>query len=171
MTLQVQDGEADQPRETGRNKPGSRPRERRRDALPFEDPRRIGAETEERRGCERRIAGEPADEVPRQRQHRVHGEDGAEAQRIVSAEHEQAGDDHRADGENDPVLHSKPRLPNRPDGRTTRMRMSNPNDTVTAYSGPNHSAEKLSIRPSTMPPAMAPGTLPRPPSTQITKAL
>src|SRR5262249_5462733 len=89
----------------------------------------------------------------------------------VSAEEEQAGDDCRADREDEPVLHSKPRLPNRPDGRTTRMRMSSANDTVTAYSGPNHSAEKLSIRPSTMPPAKAPGTLPSPPSTQITKAL
>src|SRR5262249_56447642 len=132
------EGAASRPREGRRPRPGGRPGGGRGNALAFENARRIGAEAEERRGCERRIAGQPADEIPRQRQHRVHGEDGAETQRIVSAEQEQAGDDQRADGEDEPVLHSKPRLPNRPEGRTARMRISSANDTVTAYSGPNN---------------------------------
>ena len=37
---------------------------------------------------------------------------------------------------------------------------SNPNDSVTACSGPSQYAPKLSMTPSTSPPTIAPGTLP-----------
>ena len=61
--------------------------------------------------------------------------------------------------------------PSRPLGRTNRRTSSSPNDSVTACSGPNQYEPKLSMMPSTSPPTIAPGTLPRPPSTQTTNAL
>ena len=44
-------------------------------------------------------------------------------------------------------------------------------DKVTACSGPKTNAPKLSTTPRANPPTMAPGTLPKPPRTQMMKAL
>ena len=81
VAAQMQDRAAEQGREEptppGRRSPG----QHHRRAVVLQDRRRIGAETEERRRGERRIARKPADEIPRLRHHGVHADRGGEAQR------------------------------------------------------------------------------------------
>src|SRR5690606_39097724 len=98
---------------------------------------------------------------------------GGEAQHVIVREPGEANQQDEAGdpGKDDAGAHWKPLFPRRPEGRTMRMTMRSRKDTVRACSGPSASVPKLSRMPSRKPPAITPGMLPSPPSTQMTKAL
>src|SRR5439155_1302129 len=85
-----------------------------------------------------------------------------------------------ADREDD-LDHARPRTtsPRRPLGRKMRMRISTEKAKMSLYSAPKappvssdrYDAANASSRPRTIPPSMAPGMLPMPPSTAAVKAL
>ncbi len=155
------------------------PGERHGPVVVLHDAADIGAEPEEGRSAERGIAHEAADHVPGQAKHGRHCQCGSGLEQIVVGE--KAKGDHCGDdrSRNQPALqqglgaaaHSKPFLPASPEGRSTRTRIIKANPTVTLHCEPNATAPKLSSRPSARPPTRAPGTLPRPPRTQITNDL
>src|SRR5690606_20816722 len=62
-------------------------------------------------------------------------------------------------------------LPSSPVGRNSRMSTSRLNATISLYCDEIYAAAKVSARPSSTPPSMAPGMLPMPPSTAAVKAL
>ena len=94
---------------------------------------RIGAKAEERRGRKRRIAGKAADDIPRQREDRIHAGHGAEPQRIGAAEQRQRRQAGAArSAAPDWPGHSNPFRPSSPCGRTTRNTISSAKDSVVA---------------------------------------
>ena len=107
MPAQMQDRAAEEGRERHRREAGAAPGQHHRRAVILQDRRSVGAEAEERRGGERRIARKPADEIPRLRHHRIHADRGREPQKIVVAGERRAPRAATAiDGKRNPIPHS-----------------------------------------------------------------
>ena len=81
---QPQDDGAERRRERADEQRGDAPGQHHRHACPLRQRAGIAAEPEERRGRERRIAGEAADEIPRQRQRREHRDRDRQADDVVA---------------------------------------------------------------------------------------
>ncbi len=105
MPLEVQDRQSDDGGEDRGGEPAERPGEKHRHAGTLQDREGVGPQPEERGGGKRRITRQAADDVPRQRQRRIHGENGGQAQRVIAAE-DQPGETRGHDGKNDERPHS-----------------------------------------------------------------
>src|SRR6185503_4548788 len=133
----------------------------------LQDGRGVGADAEEHRMAERGLAGEAARDVPRLTDEGGEEHQHADRDQVVRCQQriDHGGQQHCRERD---VPHA--RLPNRPVGFSSRIRMKISEMPIWPSCSPRNRPPSDSVMPIRKPPTAAPRKLPMPPSTTMVKA-
>src|SRR5262249_14231467 len=132
-------------------------------------PEGVRADAEERGVPERRVAGEPADEVPGTGQHRRDKHEDEQVEHPVRQPGQRQGEQHHEEDGSLGGTHIAPRptVPKSPRGRTSSTRMRMTKNVISDQAGDTVEATTADEVDTMTAPTTAPPTLPSPPSTTI----